>query len=274
MVTIRFPNNVLFEMELKNKMERNLHLEKLGDYVRNQRKNMKMNQINFYKYLFPEKNLNDENIKKKMNSIENGKGKEMNYELLFRLREKFDVSIDYLLGFEIEYPNYENKAACEYTGLKPETIKQLHFWSKYLMMIEPEAEVDMTDNQLEELYLKKTRISEAKWIFEITNMLFQPKSQTDIKEGISDLTVLYDLYMMSFDKTKKIVGIPLDIANSGLSWFDQVGNNIALDPESLSFADSMNEIHTVNIKEITRKIWEERLLKDINIMISCMDMQE
>lgn len=184
-------------------MERNLHLEKLGDFVRNQRKNMKMNQIIFYKYLFPEKNLNDENIKKKMNSIENGKGKEMNYELLFRLREKFDVSIDYLLGFEIEYPNYENKAACEYTGLKPETIKQLHFWSKYLMMNEPEAEVDMTDNQLEELYLKKTRISEAKWIFEITNMLFQPKSQTDIKEGISDLTVLYDLYMMSFDKTKK-----------------------------------------------------------------------
>jgi len=274
MVTIRFPNKILFEMELKNKMERNLHLEKLGDFVRNQRKNMKMNQIIFYKYLFPEKNLNDENIKKKMNSIENGKGKEMNYELLFRLREKFDVSIDYLLGFEIEYPNYENKAACEYTGLKPETIKQLHFWSKYLMMNEPEAEVDMTDNQLEELYLKKTRISEAKWIFEITNMLFQPKSQTDIKEGISDLTVLYDLYMMSFDKTKKIVGIPLDIANSGLSWFDQVGNNIALDPESLSFADSMNEIHTVNIKEITRKIWEERLLKDINIMISCMDMQE
>lgn len=274
MVTIRFPNKILFEMELKNKMEKNLHLEKLGDFVRNQRKNMKMNQIIFYKYLFPEKNLNDENIKKKMNSIENGKGKEMNYELLFRLREKFDVSIDYLLGFEIEYPNYENKAACEYTGLKPETIKQLHFWSKYLMMNEPEAEVDMTDNQLEELYLKKTRISEAKWIFEITNLLFQPKSQTDIKEGISDLTVLYDLYMMSFDKTKKIVGIPLDIANSGLSWFDQVGNNIALDPESLSFADSMNEIHTVNIKEITRKIWEERLLKDINIMISCMDMQE
>lgn len=274
MVTIRFPNKILFEMELKNKMERNLHLEKLGDFVRNQRKNMKMNQIIFYKYLFPEKNLNDENIKKKMNSIENGKGKEMNYELLFRLREKFDVSIDYLLGFEIEYPNYENKAACEYTGLKPETIKQLHFWSKYLMMNEPEVEVDMTDNQLEELYLKKTRISEAKWIFEITNLLFQPKSQTDIKEGISDLTVLYDLYMMSFDKTKKIVGIPLDIANSGLSWFDQVGNNIALDPESLSFADSMNEIHTVNIKEITRKIWEERLLKDINIMISCMDMQE
>ena len=148
-------------------MEIKLPLIRLGEYIRGQRDSMKLNQVDFYKFLFPEKDLNDENIKKKMNAIENGKGKEMNYELIFRLHEKFDLSIDYLFGFQTEFPNYDNKAACEYTGLAPESIKQLHFWSKYLHKEIPEIQSNMTEDQKKNALREGERIHGSKWIFEI-----------------------------------------------------------------------------------------------------------
>lgn len=248
-------------------MELNLPLCKLGEFVYEKRKNLKMNQVTFYKYLFPEKNLEDENIKKKMNAIENGKGKELNYELLFRLHDKFDLSLDYLFGFETEYPNYDNKAACNYTGLGPESIRQLHFWSKYLTKEDPVYSKDMTKQQHKDYCKEKDRIAEAKWIFAIMNALLQPKSAEDKKDGISDLSILYDIYMMMTNDIKRISGIPLDIANSNIPWRQKISSSVTLDPDALYFTDSMKETHTVNISEINRKIWEERLLRDIDIMI-------
>ncbi|MBO4459233.1 MAG: hypothetical protein J5778_01090 [Clostridiales bacterium] len=248
-------------------MEIKLPLVKLGDFVNKTRTNLKMNQVEFYRYIFPEKDLNDENIKKKMNVIENGKGKEMNYELLFRLHDMFDLSMDYLFGFETEYPNYENKAVCKYTGLLPESVRQLHFWGNYLLKEEPKYSNKMTKGQYKEYLLEKTRIEEAKWIFEIVNMLFQPKSDEDEKSGISNLSVLYDIHMLITDRTEKIVGIPMEIASSNLSSVDKSVNSIAISPDSLCFSDSMNEIHKVNIIEVNRKIWEEQLLKDIDALV-------
>ena len=248
-------------------MEIKLPLTRLGEFVRNQRKKLKMNQTEFYRFLFPEKNLEDENIKKKMNAIEHGKGKELNYELLFRLHEKFDLSFDYLFGFETEYPNYDNKAACNYTGLEPEAIRQLHFWSKYIYKEDPEYVQDMTEQQYKDYIREKTRIGEAKWIFAIMNALLKPKSAADIKDGISDLSILYDMYMMMTNDIEHIRGLPLDIVNSDLSWNEKALSSVTLCPDTLYFTDSMNETHKVNIGEVNRKIWEERLLKDINNMI-------
>lgn len=248
-------------------METNLPLIKLGEFVWKTRKDMKMTQIEFYRYLFPEKSLDDENIKKKMNVIENGKGKNLNYEFLFRLHERFDLSIDCLFGFETEYPNYENKAACKYTGLEPEAIRQLHFWNKYLNMDESLLENAITTDNNKILFVEKNRINEAKWIFEILNMILQPKSNEERKDGISDLSILYDIFMMVTSEIEKVVGIPMEVMGSNLSWNEKMMNNIAISPESLCFSDSMNEPHNVNIKEINRKIWEERLMNDIDDMI-------
>ena len=248
-------------------METNTPLERLGDFVYTQRKKLNMNQISFYRFLFPEKNLEDENIKKKMNAIEHGKGKELNYELLFRLHEKFDLSFDYLFGFETEYPNYDNKAACKYTGLEPESIRQLHFWSKYLNKETPEYIQGMTKQQQRDYVKERSRIVEAKWIFAIINALLQPKSDADIKDGISDLSILYDIYMMMTNDIKQIKGFPLDGEESNLSWYEKPSKSIALRADALFFTDSMTETHMVNISEVNKKIWEERLLRDIDSMI-------
>jgi len=255
-------------------MEIKLPLCELGRFVCEKRKKKKMNQVAFYRYLFPEKTIEDENIKKKMNAIEHGKGKELNCELLFRLHEKFDLSIDYLFGFETEYPNYENKAACNYTGLSPVSIKQLHFWSRYLLGDEPEYTQGMSDEEHKEYVTEITRIREAKWIFAILNFLLQPKSIEEENTGISDLSILYDIYMLVNDKTKRITGIPEKVLNSNLPWIDKLSQSVTLSPDSLYFSDSMNEPHSVNIREINKKIWKERLLKDIDDLIQCVENKE
>ena len=248
-------------------METKLPLKKFGQFVKETRKNMKMSQVKFYRYLFPEKDFDDENIKKKMYVIENGKGKEMNYELLFRLHDMFDLSMDYLFGFETDYPNYENKAVCKYTGLSPESVRQLHFWKYYLLKEEPKYSSKMTKQQYKEYVTEKTRINEAKWFFEIVNTLLQPKSVEDKKSGVSDLSVLYDIYMLITDRTEKIVGIPMEVAEKDISWPDKTAKSIAVSPDSLYFSDSMNETHRVDIIEVNRQIWEERLLKDIDELV-------
>jgi len=247
-------------------METKLPLSDLGRFVRNKRKTMKMNQVDFYRYLFPEKELEDENIKKKMHAIENGKGKEMNYDLLFRLHEIFDLSFDYLFGFDTEYPNYENKAACKYTGLSPASIKQLHFWSEYLSKDEPTISQCATDEERDNYFKELSRVKEVKWIFAILNILLQPKSIEEENSCISDLSILYDIYMLVTDKTRKIRGLPIDVVNSSASWQDKALQSVWLSPDNLYFSDSMNEIHHVNIREVNKKIWEERLLRDIDTM--------
>lgn len=267
---VRFPKYILFSLEKKQIMETNHHLNNLGEYVLSCRKTMKMNQVDFYRYLFPESEAREENIKKKMNSLENGKGKWVNYDLLFRLHEKFDVSLDYLFGLETEYPNYENKAACLYTGLDPETIKQLHFWSSYANMDMTENKKEMTSAQRQEYADIRQLITDAKWIYEITKMLFQPKSEEDKIDGISDLSVLYDIYMMSVDIPDKVYGVPYEITNSDKPWYEKICNSVEICSDSLSFADSMNESHNIDLSEISQRIWKDRLIEDIEKMIDSM----
>ena len=86
-----------------------------------------MNQIEFYKYLFPDTDKEDENIKKKMNKIENGKQSSVDFDFFLALCHKCDVSSDYLIGKD-SYENFDIKQVCEYTGLSEAAVKQLHKW--------------------------------------------------------------------------------------------------------------------------------------------------
>lgn len=264
----KFPKKIHLQKDVCIKMETKLPLKNLGDYVCKIRKRKKMNQVEFYRFLFPESDAEEENIKKKMNSIEHGKGKRVNYELLIRLHEKFDVSLDYLFGFETKYPNYENKAACLYTGLNPETIKQLHNWSLYANMDIPESSTGMSVAQREEYEHKRQLITDAKWIYEIINMLFQPKYKEDLVDGISDLSVLYDIYMLSVDIPDTVYGIPYEITQKDIPWYEKAVNSVEICSDSLIFSDLMNESHIIDLSEISQRMWKDRLLKDIDIMIS------
>lgn len=243
-------------------MERKVPLDEMGEKIRKIRKSNHLNQTQFYRKLFPEKDLQDENIKKKMYKIENGLRKEVDYELLFRIREVFDVSLDYLFGYETEYPNYENEAASNYTGLSSEAISQLHYWSKYKgdkVAIIPE---NATDDERKELFKELSNRNEAKWILNIASKLFEHKSEEDEKVGISDLSILYDIYMMTLDPPDYICGFSDEPIPENASLDEKFSRTIRMSSDAISFSDKMGEIHIMNIKDINQKIWEERLLED------------
>ena len=249
-------------------MEINLHLNEMGEKIYRIRKEQRMNQVDFYRDLFPEKDLEDENIKKKMNAIENGKNKRADYELLFRIREKYDVSLDYLFGFETEYPSYENKAASMYTGLSSEAVGQLHYWCRYKGRKVPELYPGMTERQIRAINNESVLSRESEWILFITSKLLEKKSEKDEKTGIADLSVLYDIYMMSLEPPKTLLGIPEEILTKQLSFEDKIGHTVRVSANTVSYIDEMGEIHQVDIRKMNQQVWKERLIKDLEVFIT------
>ncbi len=244
-------------------MDKYIPLIEMGKKIYDVRKRNHMSQIAFYKSLFPEKDLYEENIKKKMNAIENGKNKKCDYELLFRLHEKYDISLDYLFGFETEYPNYDNKAASDYTGLSAEAIRQLHYWNNHKNNSHPQILSDMTDQQIEQLLNEITRIQESNWILDIVSKLLEFKSDGGMDIGNADLSILYDIYMMTLDSPDIVLGIPEDIARNNMAFTEKISHYERIAADTISFSDSMNELHPINIGEINRQIWKQRLMNDL-----------
>jgi transcriptional regulator with XRE-family HTH domain len=260
---IKFPKTLQFENSQGVKMDKYIPLIEMGKKIYDVRKRNHMSQIAFYKSLFPEKDLYEENIKKKMNAIENGKNKKCDYELLFRLHEKYDISLDYLFGFETEYPNYDNKAASDYTGLSAEAIRQLHYWNNHKNNSHPQILSDMTDQQIEQLLNEITRIQESNWILDIVSKLLEFKSDGGMDIGNADLSILYDIYMMTLDSPDIVLGIPEDIARSNMAFTEKISHYERIAADTISFSDSMNELHPINIGEINRQIWKQRLMNDL-----------
>ena len=248
-------------------MEYNIHLVEMGNKIRTIRTKHKMNQVAFYRYLFPEVKLEEENIKKKMNALENGKSIRINFELLQRIHDKLDVSIDYLLGYETEYKNYENKAVSDYTGLSSEAVSQLHFWSKYKDSDLPEPTASITDAEFLRNLTEQQNKQDSYWILYITSKLLEMKSDEEQKKGIADLSILYDIYMMSLDPPEYILGIPNDIASKKIPFLEKAVNSVQIAANSISYKDSNNEIHPINIGLLNQQIWKERLIQDVEKFI-------
>ena len=66
-------------------METICYLKTLAKLVRSIRKKMRMNQVEFYNFLYPENPYTDENKKKKMNALERVKSKMVDWDLLLTL---------------------------------------------------------------------------------------------------------------------------------------------------------------------------------------------
>ena len=252
-------------------MERHNHLKTMGKIVRETRKRNHMNQIDFYRELFPERELEEENIKKKMNAIENGKMKRVDIDLLLRLRDRFDVSLDYLFGFETEYPSYENKAASQYTGLSTEAVRQLRYWKRLKDKELPDLSA-IEDNAVnrKHYYEGINKRNEAKWILYFASQLLGNRPENEEQEGVGDLPILHDLYMMSLEP-QTIMGVPEMVSKSNLSLAEKIERTIKFDAAMVSYQDGAGGARRIDIAAINRQIWKEKLLQDVEALI--LDLQ-
>ena len=248
------------------KTEEKCHLYKLGEIVRQERKKRDMNQIDFYKFLFPDNDYNDENIKKKMNALENGKNTNANYELLFALHDKCELSMDYLFGFETKYPNYENKEACTYTGLSTETIQSLHTFSSALHNSIPEPDAEMSRETFIERDSLISKKNEAAWILKMIDLLFYEDNSSN-KNPSSNLKILHDLYMLSVAIPKAIWGTPEDSSDEVDDLGFGLNNSIPLVSNSLVMTDTFGGARSIDINKIHRQIWKDCLVKDLDVFI-------
>ncbi len=106
--------------------EKIIHLKEMGKTVANVRNEMGKSQIEFYRFLFPYTDKEDELIKKKMNAIENGKSKNIDLEFLDAFASKCNCGHDYIFGLKKDYKTYTNEFLCDYFGLNENTINALH----------------------------------------------------------------------------------------------------------------------------------------------------
>ena len=249
-------------------MESERYLSATSSRILETRKRNKMTQVQFYKKLYPSEDKSDDSIRKKMNTIENEKMKEVDFDLLFRLCKYFDVSLDYLFGLKTDYPNYKNKAVCKYTGLSPDAVQQLHFWNEYSQKDKPEFRQGMTEVEVREWQRETERITDSKWIMEIVDRLLGFKSDEEKKNGVANMTIFYDLYMLSIGAPEVVKGILEETARADIPYIDKIYQSVNIAADSLSYVDEMHESHPISIDKINRQIWKERLMKDVDDFIA------
>lgn len=247
-------------------MEGNHYLMMLGRIVREERKKRKMTQIQFFNYLFPEEMYSDESKKKKINAIERGKGVYVNYETLFKLHEKCDLSMDYMFGLETEFPNYETKTACEYTGLDKHTIQQLHLFAKDLNASLPSLSSGMTEHQQMEYVTICEKQIQANWVLKTIDTLFLEK-QNNKGNRITNLRILFDLYMMSVTKPESVLGTPVEDNGHMLNR----NSTVRIDINSLSMRDSFHSIHRIDVEKVHKEIWMKKLVADLDSFVALVN---
>ena len=189
-------------------MEYYSYLKAFGRQIKQIRKEMKMNQCEFYDYLFPELATSDENKKKKINAIEKAKQKRIDCEIMLKLCEKKDLSADFLLGIK---EDYTLAFICEYTGLSEKSVKQLHKWC---MAANNGADVSKIDDvyfgdDAEEQYQKARDKQDALQFLRIINYLFTEGTYANPKhqgrnEPYSNLSIFTCLYLLCMAKPETI----------------------------------------------------------------------
>ncbi len=249
------------------KNEYKSHLIHLGKVVKQERKKRKMTQTEFYEFLFPDNDEEELNVKKKMNYIENAKWVEVKYELLLALNEKCELSMDYLLGFENKYPNHDNKFACLYTGLSVETINLLHRLSKAKNADIPPLSSHMDEQQRKKRCQIFSEKMEADWILKISDLLFFEGKDKKGRE-LSNLKLLFDLYMISVSKPERLFGLPIGTVNKDDDCIDISYKNKELYFDSLLLSDSFDVTHSLDIEEVYQQIWRNRLERDLEEFIA------
>lgn len=194
-------------------MELNCYPIIFGEIVRKERNALNLNQVEFYRFLFPDTHKEDENIKKTMNAIENGKRISVSIDFFMALCDKCDVSADYLIGND-SYRNHDIASICDYTGLSEKAVQTLHNWresSKKDVDISIIGNAFWGDDGEKEMELAYDKLYALQYL-RILNYLF---SESDTKEVIfgkrrkikySNVGVLYALHRLCITKPYRLKG--------------------------------------------------------------------
>lgn len=258
-------------------MESFSYLNKFSEIVKNKRAEMKLSQIDFYRYLFPDTNKEDENIKKKMNAIENRKIKNVDIELFITICKKCNISSDYLLGIEPTFMKHESKFIYEYTGLEEHAINKLHDWkicSDNGADISQIGEVHIGDDVEKQIKMEFDKRNGMQYL-KILNYLFLEDFISDNKnkkERFSNLSILYSLYSLVFEKPEAIIGKMTAKQQEDFNGFlknHSIDDSIELDAKKpILMYDESNIFHFVDFKKILDFYTRQQLDNNIERMIS------
>ena len=242
------------------------YLESVGKTVLKERKKRKMSQIRFYKFLFPGHDIADANIKSKMNDIEKSKRKNVDLEFLEALHDKCNLSMDYIFGYEALYPNHENRNASEYTGLSVDIIEVLHEIALSKVAELPSLEPGMGDDEFSKWCQIKSKKQEAEWILKIIEVLLN-EEESKVGDSYPNYNILFDLYMISVMKPKKIRGLSAEDANKDYDFMQASFDVEELCLDSIYMEDSFGFNHYVDIDKVFQQIWKNKLNEDVERLI-------
>ncbi len=274
------------------KMESFIHPYAFGNLVRSERKRLNMNQIDFYNYLFPENKKEEETIKKKMNIIENGKQKSVDFDVLLAICQKCDVSADYILGLKTDYRNHANEFVCNYTGLNEKAIACLHKWNMDKnngadLSLIGKAFWEDEEEAVNNAYKKQSAII----FLRIINCLFKEgnlPSDNARKDSVfySNLRILHSLYLMCMAKPETITGTPVfDESNILQKIMDtdpclkQLTSNlfhyVKLDGSKPVFMQDNNDVtYPISMKDILEQIARRHLDRALDDLIASVNYDD
>ena len=276
-------------------MEQFIHPEEFGSLVRSERRKLHMNQVDFYNYLFPDNMKEEENIKKKMNIIENGKQKSVDFEMLLAICKKCDVSADYILGLKTDYRNHDYEYVCNFTGLDQNAVQCLHKW---VLDKNNGADLSMIGNAFfedEEEEMNKAYRKQSAIIFlRIINYLFKEgklPSDNKKKDGeiYSNLRILHSLYLLCMAKPKVISGSPVfdesynlneymnkDYRNPHVNYMhSETLEFMKLDGKKPVFMEDDNDVtYLISMKDILEQIARRHLDKALDDLIISVKQEE
>lgn len=257
---------------------------RFGEQVLKIRNKLKMNQLEFYSFLFPNHGKEPENIKKKMNAIENGKLKSIDISFLLALCEKCHVSADYVLGLDTQYKNHEERYVCEYTGLKNKTVQKLHEWAEAKNNGADLSEIggvwvnDRNNERANRAYAKQSAIQ----FLTIIDLLFVEgkKKIKGKKDGkpFSNLSILQALYTICIEKPKRITG-RMDCPHiTDLLQYEKYSplyreivskrDSMSLDASKTVWMQDESEVYyMLDLKEILEQIGKNHLMDHIDWLI-------
>lgn len=267
-------------------MEQNNYLISLGARVVEERSKRKMNQVEFYRFLFPDNPKEEETIKKKMNKIENAKQKTIDFDFVYVLCEKCNLGLDYLFGKQVDFKCHEIEFVNGYTGLSANSIEQLHEWKKgldddidinlfkdgFLYLDGNDIDPDYLFNRVEK---KKTGIQFIK----IINYLFEggEESKGKRKEKYSNLSILYSIYNMCLSTPKEIMGISNVTPNNyePISRLNQIESCYIkpYDDGSILLRDSEDVWRPVNSRDLIIQMAKNKLDKQLDRLIEHINKQ-
>jgi len=211
-------------------MERIGYLKLFGSIVKHYRKEVeRLSQINFYNLIMPNSQRTDENIKKKMNAIENGKEKNIDMDFLFAIKSRYNLSLDYIFGFETEYKNFENKYLCSKFGLKEFALEKIEQLSQ-------DKEFDLrtlqtNTEEADDYYFRKmSNKDDAIIILRVINFLCD--EDLSGKKPYSNMSILYMIYNYCMTSASLIQN---ECKNNGIVIKNTNNTFYSFDPKSLYF---------------------------------------